>query len=118
MLTSRIIFTNFKVKINNLLIKKELTNLLKKNDEVVKSLSSNYSYSFNIKKLKKFKNKKFFRIIGIGGSILGAKAIYYFLKNKIKKNFIFIDNLTPKINRNIKKNIHNILFLIYPIPVV
>ena len=36
MLTSRIIFTNFKVKINNFLIKKELTNLLKKNDELVK----------------------------------------------------------------------------------
>ena len=109
MLTSRIIFTNFKVKINNFLIKKELTNLLKKNDEVVKSLGLNYSYSFNIKKLKKFKNKKFFRIIGIGGSILGAKAIYYFLKNKIKKKFVFVDNLTPKINHNIKKKYTNIV---------
>ena len=109
MLTSRIIFTNFKVKINNFLVKRELTNLLKKNDEVVKSLSLNYSYSFNIKKLKKFKNKKFFRIIGIGGSILGAKAIYYFLKNKIKKKFVFVDNLTPKINHNIKKKYTNIV---------
>ena len=109
MLTSRIIFTNFKVKINNFLIKKELTNLLKKNDEVIKSLSLNYSYSFNIKKLKKFKNKKFFRIIGIGGSILGAKAIYNFLKNKIKKKFVFVDNLTPKINHNIKKKYTNIV---------
>ena len=109
MLTSRIIFTNFKVKINNLLIKKELTNLLKKNDEVVKSLSLNYSYSFNIKKFKKFKNKKLFRIIGIGGSILGAKAIYYFLKKKIKKKFVFVDNLTPKINHNIKKKYTNIV---------
>ena len=109
MLTSRIIFTNFKVKINNFLIKKELTNLLKKNDEVIKSLSLNYSYSFNIKKLKKFKNKKFFRIIGIGGSILGAKAIYYFLKNKIKKKFVFVDNLTPKINHNTKKKYTNIV---------
>ena len=27
----------------------------------------------------------------MGGSILGAKAIYNFLKNKIKKNFFFID---------------------------
>ena len=109
MLTSRIIFTNFKVKINNFLIKKELTNLLKKNDEVVKSLSLNYSYSFNLKKLKKFKNKNFFRIIGIGGSILGAKAIYYFLKNKIKKKFVFVDNLTPKINHNTKKKYTNIV---------
>ena len=109
MLTSRIIFTNFKVKINNFLVKRELTNLLKKNDELVKSLSLNYSYNFNIKKLKKFKNKKFFRIIGIGGSILGAKAIYYFLKNKIKKKFVFVDNLTPKINHNIKKKYTNIV---------
>ena len=109
MLTSRIIFTNFKVKINNFLVKRELTNLLKKNDELVKSLSLNYSYSFNIKKLKKFKNKKFFRIIGIGGSILGAKAIYNFLKNKIKKKFVFVDNLTPKINHNIKKKYTNIV---------
>ena len=109
MLTSRIFFTNFKVKINNFLVKRELTNLLKKNDEVIKSLSLNYSYSFNIKKLKKFKNKKFFRIIGMGGSILGAKAIYFFLKNKIKKNFIFVDNLTPKINHNVKKKYTNIV---------
>ena len=109
MLTSRIIFTNFKVKINNFLIKKELTNLLKKNDEVIKSLSLNYSYSFNIEKFKKFKNKKLFRIIGIGGSILGAKAIYYFLKNKVKKNFTFVDNLTPKINHNVKKKYTNIV---------
>ena len=29
----------------------------------------------------------------MGGSILGAKAIYDFLKYKIKKNFLFIDNL-------------------------
>ena len=109
MLTSRIIFTNFKVKINNFLIKKELTNLLKQNDEVIKSLSLNYPYSFNSKQLKKFKNKKFFRIIGIGGSILGAKAIYYFLKNKVKKNFTFVDNLTPNINHNVKKKYTNIV---------
>ena len=29
----------------------------------------------------------------MGGSILGTKAIYDFLKHKIKKNFTFIDNL-------------------------
>ena len=29
----------------------------------------------------------------MGGSTLGTKAIYYFLKFKIKKNFLFIDNL-------------------------
>ena len=30
--------------------------------------------------------KKTFSLIGMGGSILGAKAIYSFLKQKIKKN--------------------------------
>ena len=29
----------------------------------------------------------------MGGSTLGTQAIYDFLKNKIKKNFFFIDNL-------------------------
>ena len=29
----------------------------------------------------------------MGGSILGTQSIYEFLKNKIKKNFLFIDNL-------------------------
>ena len=29
----------------------------------------------------------------MGGSSLGSHAIYDFLKDKIKKNFVFIDNL-------------------------
>ena len=39
----------------------------------------------------------------MGGSILGAKAIYYFLKIN-KKNFIFIDNLDENYLKSIKKN--------------
>ena len=34
----------------------------------------------------------------MGGSILGTESIYDFLKNKIKKNFIFINNLQTKKN--------------------
>ena len=34
----------------------------------------------------------------MGGSILGAEAIYQFLSHKIKKKFIFINNLNSKIN--------------------
>ena len=90
MLTPRINFTNFKIKINNLYIKKELKKLLQQNSEIIKSLGLNYSYSYNTTKLKKFKSKKFFRIIGIGGSILGTKAIYYFLKKKINKKLLCI----------------------------
>jgi len=32
----------------------------------------------------------------MGGSILGAKALYSFLKRKIKKKFFFLDNLSEK----------------------
>ena len=39
----------------------------------------------------------------MGGSILGAQAIYQFLNHKIKKNFIFINNLNPKLKNNHKK---------------
>ena len=109
MLTPRINFTNFKTKINNLRIKKELKNLLQQNSEIIKSLGLNYSYSYNTTKLKKFKRKKFFRIIGIGGSILGTKAIYYFLKKKINKKFLFIDNLIPNLRHDTKKSYTNII---------
>ena len=37
-----------------------------------------------------------FKLIGIGGSILGTRAIYNFLYNKVKKKFFFIDNLSVK----------------------
>ena len=29
----------------------------------------------------------------MGGSSLGSEAIYFFLKKKIKKNFIFLNNI-------------------------
>ena len=50
----------------------------------------------------------------MGGSILGAKAIYSFLKYKIKKEFFFLDNLDTKkileINKNI--NVDKTLFIV------
>ena len=39
----------------------------------------------------------------MGGSTLGAQAIYDFLKKKIKKNFIFVDNLNVFENKKVKK---------------
>ena len=51
----------------------------------------------------------------MGGSILGTKAIYSFLKYKIKKKFIFIDNLDQEFLKKIKKRkqfIKKSLFLI------
>ena len=48
-------------------------------------------------------------MVGVGGSILGAKAIYYFLNHKIKKNFFFIDNLEHKLDFKVKKNNINLI---------
>ena len=57
------------------------------------SLKPNYNYSYSNNFVKKIKNKLDCRIIGMGGSILGTKAIYKFLKHKIKKKVYFVDNL-------------------------
>ena len=96
MLTKNISFINFpKKKIPD--IKKILNKIKKKylegNDSLLLSLSDKYKYSFDLKKINKFKNYKNYKIIGMGGSILGAEAIYSFLKKKIRKNFTFLDNL-------------------------
>ena len=45
----------------------------------------------------------------MGGSSLGAQAIYDFLKKKIKKKFIFIDNLGNRQNKNSKRNYNNLI---------
>ena len=92
-----------------------VTNILKKvlneNNDIIKSLGQNYKYSFKKKQIKKFKKNLNFRIIGMGGSSLGAKAIYNFLKHKIKKNFEFFDNLNPICikNKNKNKNFTNLI---------
>ena len=45
-------------------------------------LNSDYNFNFDIKDLKKFKKFNTIAIIGMGGSVLGSKAIYYFLKKR------------------------------------
>ena len=109
MLTAGIKFTNFKHKLNNKKVLKNFKIILNDNNEVLNSLGRFYKNSFNQKKLKKFYKTSYFRIIGMGGSSLGAKAIYDFLKNKIKKKFEFIDNLKPKYTQFNKKKITNII---------
>ena len=103
MLTSGIDFTNFKSK-KNLILKKKIKLLFKEKNEIIKSLSKNYLFSYNKKNLKKYFKSTNFRIIGMGGSSLGSKAIYDFLNFKIKKNFLFIDNLQTSTKAD-KKNI-------------
>ena len=60
---------------------------------MLNSFNKNFKLNYNIKYIKKLKKKNNFNIIGMGGSVLGSKAIYSFLKYKIKKKFNFIDNL-------------------------
>ncbi len=104
MLTRNINFKNFSIKSNTLKVKKSFKILLKQNLELLNSLKNSYKYSYKKKlilKLKKFSN---IRIIGMGGSILGSEAIYKFLKDKINKNFLFINNLDESPNNFHNKN--------------
>ena len=49
--------------------------LIKEKNEILKSLSKDYKNNFNHKNLKKFKKSLDFRVIGMGGSSLGAMSI-------------------------------------------
>ena len=98
MLTKNIKFINFKKKKIN---QNKITELKKinwlKNFPLLNSYSSEYKYSYSKKYVKNLKNYKKFRIIGMGGSVLGTRAIYDFLREKVKKKFLFLDNLKPRI---------------------
>ena len=105
MFSKNITFINFKnKKIKNI---KAKTNYLKKyewlkNYPLLKSFTKSFKYSYSKKDINKYKFYKDFRLIGMGGSILGTEAIYQFLRHKIKKNFYFHNNLIPQI-KNLKK---------------
>jgi len=107
MLTSNIKFINFiqKQKKKPIYDFKQLKkeNWIKKY-KLLLSLTPNYKYSYTKAQIKNLKKQNFFRLIGMGGSILGAKAIYKFLQDKTKKKFVFIDNLKPKLSKYEKSN--------------
>jgi len=108
-ITDNFNFKNFRIKKNYKKIKKDFELLIKENNTIIKSLSKFYKNSYTDKKIKKFKKYSNIKIIGMGGSILGAESIYEFLKDKIKKNFYFINNLKPKIINDNKKNVNLII---------
>ena len=109
MLTHNISFKNFLIKKKILFTKKNLNLILNEKNQLIRSLSKSYKDSFSKKNTKHF-NKKFdYRIIGMGGSTLGAQAIYDFLKKKIKKKFTFVDNLNAFENKKINKNLNNLI---------
>ena len=88
MLTNNINFKNFTQKQQSKKIVKLFKELIQEDNEILNSLKKTYKNSYSkkdINKLRKFSN---YILIGMGGSILGTKAIYSFLKDKIKKKIL------------------------------
>ena len=108
MITKNFSFKNFQRKKNNRSLIKYFKQLIVSKNEIIKSLTSNYNYSYTKQKLAKFQKYKDIRIFGMGGSSLGANAIYDFLKYKIKKNFYFLSNLQKR-KFSTKKNYLNLI---------
>ena len=113
MVLSNIEFKNFSQRKKNLKIKKILNELLndfqKKNNQVLLSLSNKYKYNIELKKISKYRKFKYFKIFGMGGSCLGAQAIYFFLKKKIKKKFEFLNDIELSKNWRSKNKQFNII---------
>ena len=92
----------------------KIINNLDKPESFFHSLSRKFSYNFNLKDFKKYKKFKNIVLIGMGGSVIGSEAIYKFLQEKIKKNFIFLNNIDETKLKKIKKEnkTNNTLFII------
>ena len=87
-----------------------LDKIIFENNHIIKSLRNTYKDAWDLKKLKKYKKFSHIALIGMGGSIMGSRSIYSFLKDKIKKKFYFIDNFeNNKIEEIKKKNKLNLI---------
>ena len=109
MLTKNISLKSFLRKGGEKKIKERFKSILVEKNELFNSMSKNYNDSFNSQRIKKICSKKDIRIIGMGGSILGTQAIYFFLKDKIRKKFYFINNLEPQKKKDDGKKKINII---------
>jgi len=70
---------------------------------VLNSYKKNYKLDFSKKIIKKFSKCENIIIVGMGGSVLGTKSIYSFLRKKISKNLFFLYNLDEKNYLDFKK---------------
>tara|TARA_Y100000816_G_scaffold288002_1_gene271737 strand:+ start:79 stop:1245 length:1167 start_codon:yes stop_codon:yes gene_type:complete len=95
---------NFNKKKQKKKIKILLSKLLGEDNQIIKSLNKSYKDSWNLKEIKKYKKFSHITLVGMGGSIMGSKSIYSFLKHKIKKNFFFLDNFENNKIKKIKKS--------------
>lgn len=96
----------YKIKLN------ELKDEIESQNKTLSVLSKKFKINCKLKDLKKFKKFKTIVIIGMGGSILGTEAIYYFFKQKIKKKVYFFNDLNDDEISTFKKKNKKILFLI------
>ena len=74
------------------ILKNIITNL-DTNKDAFHSLSNKFKFNFKKKDINKFKKFQTVVVIGMGGSILGSETLYFFLKDKIKKKFLFFDDI-------------------------
>ena len=103
MLTKNISLNFSKIFKKNKKISFELKKLFKEKNQILNSFSSQYKDSYKKKDINKFTSYQNITIIGMGGSVLGARAIYNFLKDKIKKEFTFKDDYDSSITNKKKK---------------
>ena len=102
-------FENFKInKKKNNKVNLILKKILRQNTEIIQSLKKNYKDKYNKKFIKKFNKFKKINIFGMGGSILGSKALYNFLSLS-KKNFSFIDNFPKNSFKRFSKKDLNVI---------
>ncbi len=84
----------------------EIFNKIKAERENTGYYNLPYQNTENIKKYAKNVTKKHVVVLGVGGSSLGAKAIYEFLlpSNNYRKELLFLETIDPlKINHCLKK---------------
>jgi len=79
---------------------------------ILNSYQKDYVFDFTQNLINKFSKFDNIVIVGMGGSILGTKSIYSFLKKKIKKNIFFLDNLDINLNFKKIKNLKKACFII------
>jgi glucose-6-phosphate isomerase len=111
--SSSIKISSFLSKKRSLIKKKKIFSLLKdlinSNNQILSSMEGSYKNSYSSKLILSLKKIKNVNLIGMGGSVLGSKAIYNFLRSS-KKKFKFIDNFSNYSFKN--DNVKNINLII------
>ena len=100
-------------KKNNKKLKRLFSEILQKKDpayKVIDTFSNKYQFSYDKKKINRLRKYKSISVFGLGGSSLCIKAIYDFLKFKVRKKVYFYDNLDVSIPKTLKnKNLDIII---------